>query len=50
MEKTMEIIKKNVHEVLDKYLTGKLEYMIEREIVNMIEYDLANAEEANSND
>lgn len=43
-EKIMPIIQQNVHDVLDKYLTGKLEFTIEREIVNAILYDLANLE------
>jgi hypothetical protein len=44
MENTMEIVMKNVHEVLDKYLCGELMRDIENEIRHGIEYDLANSE------
>lgn len=39
-EQIMEIVQKNVHEVLDKYLSDKLLYVIEREITNSVEWDL----------
>ena len=45
MEKTLEIVKKNVHEVLDKYLCGKLMVGIESEIISAIEWDLAHMED-----
>ncbi len=45
MEKTMEIIRKNVHEILDKYLAERLTWDIEHEIMAGIEWDLAHAED-----
>ena len=46
MKKTLEIIQKDIHEVLDKYLAGKLAWDIEHEIMASIEWDLVNMEDA----
>jgi len=45
MEKTKEIIQKDIREVLDKYLADKLAYDIEHEIMALIEWDLAHMED-----
>ena len=48
MEKTVNIIRKSVHEVLDKYLCGELLRDLENELVHDLEWELARAEmEAN---
>lgn len=44
-EKTIGIIGRAVHEVLDRYLTGELLYRIERELVHAVCWELAHAEE-----
>ena len=44
MNQMTDLIRKNVHEVLDKYLCGELMRDIENEIVHGIEYDMANME------
>ena len=44
MTKTQEIIRKEVHDVLDKYLTGKLLVKVESEIVANLEWELINME------
>ena len=45
MDKTLEIVRKDVHEVLDKYLAGKLLWTVEHEIMANIEWDLAHMED-----
>ena len=45
MEKLTEIIMKNVHEVLDKYLAAELTRDIENEIRHSIDWDLAHIDD-----
>lgn len=49
-DEVMPIINQNVQEILEKYLTGKLLFTIQHEIVNAIGYDLAQAEAKKIND
>lgn len=44
MNKVQEIVRKEVHDVLDKYLAGKLLVKIESEIVANLEWELINME------
>lgn len=44
-QKMKEVIQKNVHEVLDKYLTDKLLWDIEHEIMTAIEWHVAHMED-----
>ena len=44
MEKTQEIIRKAVHEVLDEYLCGELMRDLESKIVASVVWELANAD------
>lgn len=44
-EKIMEIVRVSTHGILDEYLTGKLLFVIEREIATEIEWRLNNQDE-----
>ena len=44
MEKTIEIVRKAVHEVLDEYLCGELMRELESKITSSVVWELANAE------
>ena len=44
-EQIMEIVRESTHEVLDKYLTGKLLFMIEREIETEVVWKLNDQDE-----
>ena len=44
MNEMTKILRNSVHEVLDKYLAGKLLRDIENEIVHSVEWELANME------
>ena len=45
IDKIMEIVRESTHEVLNKYLTGKLLFVIEREIETEIVWRLNNQDE-----
>lgn len=50
MKKEIEVIRKDVHEVLDRYLCGKLMAGIESEIMSAVEWDLYHIDDEQEDD
>lgn len=50
MKKEIEVIRKDVREVLEKYLAGRLAWDIEHEIMANVEWDLYHIDDEQEDD